>query len=447
MTATAKTEHQDPPTGDGALRLRYLAEVSELLWPAPLRAGLGRAHGSVVSEFVLVPDAKRPRLLVPARHRRAAAAAIRRYAEPGSARQRLILRMLSLALASGLGGVVMRHRFRVCAGDTPDAPDTGDAGRSTPGEPREPTETAEPAETIETYLRGVLRADLAVSLAIGPARANRKPVLQLLTPAGETIGFAKLGVNTLTRSLARAERESLRTLAAASPRHLTIPAVLHHGQWNGLEVLVLSPLPVWERRAAPDPGRLAAAMLEIAEVGGVTTGQLRDSPYWISLGHRLAALADDDSARSLRRAYTRIAERAGDRVLRYGGWHGDWTPWNMATLRDTLLVWDWERFTTGVPLGFDAVHFAFQGAVVRQGADPLAAVTETVERAAELLAPFGVTAAADAPAARLTALLYLIDIATRYLGDEQAEAGARLGRLGQWLLPVLVDQVEGAHIG
>lgn len=432
MTATDNTDHQAAPTDDdGALRLRYLAEVSELLWPAPLRAGLGAADGHVVSEFVLVPDAKRPRLLVPARQRRAAAAAVRRYAEPGSAKQRLILRMLSVALASGLGGLVMRQRFRVWA----DANERGDSGLTAPG------------ETIETYLRAALRPDLAVSLTIGPARANRKPVLQLLTPAGETIGFAKLGVNALTRSLAQAERASLRTLGKAAPRHLSIPAVLHHGQWNELEVLVLSPLPVWEPRVAPDPGRLAAAMLEIAEVDGVTTGPLRDSPYWASLGDRLAALADGDSARSLRRAYTRIAERAGDSVLRYGSWHGDWTPWNMATLRDTLLVWDWERFTTGVPLGFDAVHFAFQGAVVRQGADPLAAVTETVERAAELLTPFGLTAAADAPAARLTALLYLVDIAARYLGDEQAEAGARLGRLGQWLLPVLIDQVEGAHIG
>jgi hypothetical protein len=114
----------------------------------------------------------------------------------------------------------------------------------------------------------------------------------------------------------------------------------------------------------------------------------------------------------------------------------------MATLRDTLLVWDWERFADDVPLGFDAVHYDFQSAVVRQGADPAVAVTETVERAAELLTPFGVTAAA-----RLTALLYLTDIATRYLQDEQAEAGARLGKLGQWLLPVLIDQVERLHVG
>jgi hypothetical protein len=58
--------------------------------------------------------------------------------------------------------------------------------------------------------------------------------------------------------------------------------------------------------------------------------------------------------------------------------------------------------------------------------------------AGELLAPFDV----PAQARELTALLYLIDLATRYLTDRQAEAGARLGVLGTWLLPVLIRRVE-----
>ncbi len=47
---------------------------------------------------------------------------------------------------------------------------------------------------------------------------------------------------------------------------------------------------------------------------------------------------------------------------------------------------------------------------------------------------------------RLTALLYLVDLATRYLTDRQAEAGARLGVLGTWLLPVLINEVENLRV-
>ena len=66
------------------------------------------------------------------------------------------------------------------------------------------------------------------------------------------------------------------------------------------------------------------------------------------------------------------------------------------------------------------------------------AVEATVRRADELLAPFGVASETR----ELTGLLYLVDLAARYLTDRQAEAGARLGVLGTWLLPVLIRRVE-----
>jgi predicted methyltransferase MtxX (methanogen marker protein 4) len=75
---------------------------------------------------------------------------------------------------------------------------------------------------------------------------------------------------------------------------------------------------------------------------------------------------------------------------------------------------------------------------IQSTGDARQAVEATVRRAGELLAPFGVPAAGR----EVTALLYLVDLATRYLTDRQAEAGARLGVLGTWLLPVLIRRVE-----
>jgi hypothetical protein len=72
-----------------------------------------------------------------------------------------------------------------------------------------------------------------------------------------------------------------------------------------------------------------------------------------------------------------------------------------------------------------------------QHRDPLAAATDCLEHAAPLLAPFG----ADPVHARLTAALYLADVATRYLVDRQAQAGAPLGAPGTWLIPALVGEV------
>ena len=124
--------------------------------------------------------------------------------------------------------------------------------------------------------------------------------------------------------------------------------------------------------------------------------------------------------------------------LTFGAWHGDWAPWNMRPLADRLLVWDWERFTIGVPVGFDALHYDLQQRISTQsdGAD---AVRQTLAAAP---GPARAVRGHQPAAVRVTALLYLVDLAARYLTDRQAEAGARLGVLGSWLLPVLLSTVE-----
>jgi hypothetical protein len=411
-------------------RRAYLREICDLLWPAPAtvtvsgagpgrpgrpgRGGPGaRAHAEAAplhSEFIVLPSLGRPRLLVPPGSR-PAAAAVRRYGEPGSRKARVATRALSIALASGLGGMMLRGRVRVHAPAS--------------------------ADTIETYLRAGLARDIRVSMHLGEPRANRKPVLQLLSARGEPAGFAKIGVNPLTSGLVRAERDALGRLGRAGLRDVMVPRVLHYGEWHGLDVLVLSALPVWLRRRPLPWPQLAAAMGEIAAVDGLHDAPLAGGSYWQRLASRLAAADEDADRAALSGALGVLATRAGGTRLAFGAWHGDWTPWNMASTDHGLLVWDWERFTGDVPLGFDALHYWLQTAVVPVRGEPRAAAAECVDRAPRLLAPFGV----GPPEARLTAIVYLADLATRYLADQQARAGARLGIPGDWLIPAITEAV------
>jgi hypothetical protein len=106
----------------------------------------------------------------------------------------------------------------------------------------------------------------------------------------------------------------------------------------------------------------------------------------------------------------------------------------MACSGDQLLVWDWERFEGGVPIGYDAVHYQLQGEVERNGAGGARSATEAALFTAPMtLGPLGVRPGS----AVFVAALYLVEIATRYLQDGAAEAGARLGDIGSWLLPSL----------
>jgi hypothetical protein len=410
-------------------RLAYLREVCELLWPPTAemtlyggshgwpqitgavrpraQGGNGRAEGR---DFVLIPGVRHPRLLVPAAPR-AAAAALRQYGQPRSLPARLGVAAFALGLASGLGGTLLGVRVRVTA----------------------PPE----AESIESYLKSVFSPDIRVSIRLGPARANRKPVLQLHTTAGEPAGFVKIGFNTLTRELVRAEAASLTWLERTGLAGISVPRVLHHDQWHGMDVLVLSALPVWRRRRTLSAAQLAAAMDTVARVGGLQQGALAADAYLRQLRERLDA-ADPGAERSaLLQALDTLGATGLTSGLTFGAWHGDWSPWNMASTTGGLLVWDWERFATGVPLGFDALHHWLQTEVGPQHRDPLAAATDCLEHAAGLVAPFGI----DAAQARLTAALYLTDVATRYLVDRQAQAGAPLGAPGTWLIPALVGEV------
>jgi hypothetical protein len=410
-------------------RLAYLREVCELLWPPtaemtlyggphgwPPRGGAGRPRtlgGTAKPEgrdFVLIPGVRHPRLLVPASPR-AAAAALRQYGQPRSWPARMGVAAFALGLATGLGGTLLGVRVRVTA----------------------PPE----AESIESYLRSVISPEIRVSIRLGPARANRKPVLQLHTTAGEPAGFVKVGFNALTRDLVQAEGNSLAYLERAGLDGISVPRVLHHGQWHGMDVLVLSALPVWRRRRVLPAARLSAAMDTVARVGGLQQGAPASEAYLRQLRDRLAAADPGPERSALLQVVDTLAATGLAAGLTFGAWHGDWSPWNMASTTGGLLVWDWERFTPGVPHGFDALHYWLQSEVGPQHRDPLAAATDCPEHAAGLLAPFAI----DPARARLTAALYLADVATRYLVDRQAQAGAPLGAPGTWLIPALVGEV------
>jgi hypothetical protein len=400
---------------DFTLRTAYLAEALAAMYPPPYAAASVDVvpQGPLVARFRLVPDARRPRLLVPVASDRVAAAAARRYVPPPARLAGLRWSLAILALRTGVASLLLRDHIQVAAPRDAGAPDT-----------------------IDRYLRESLGQELVVSVHIGGMRAGRKPVLHLLTPLGDTIGFAKLGITPLTRQLVRAETIALATLNHLRLRHVQAPRVLHAGQWREHEVLVQQALPVWARRVGLPAPRLAEAMRELAWSVGVTREPLAGSPYWKALRGRLSAPPGPGrgDAAALTLAADELVARAGDIELTFGAWHGDWTPWNTAAVANRLLVWGWERFAHDVPVGFDALHHDLLVRLAR-GTDAGAAVDGTLRRAPALLAPFGVT---EPEQARLTSLVYLVDLAARYLADRHAEAGARVGVPGNSLLPALI---------
>jgi hypothetical protein len=384
-------------------RAAFLDEVCATLWPEP-------PGDTLRTRMLLLPGRRRPRLLVPC-ERRAAAAAVRLYGEPRSRRAVLATHALSLVLRSGVGGAIFRDRVELPASDQ--------------------------VSSIETYLRAEVDPELCISMYVGAPRANRKPVFQLLTRSGEQIGIAKVAMSPLARRLVDAEYETLVMLDRADLHSVRAPQVLHYGSWRGMPVLVQRPLPIHDRRVALTPSRLRAAMWDVAMVG-------YPEPTWSdvvdevgSIETRLGGAPDSVARTELFALLNALAGRFGEIRLRVGRWHGDWTPWNMASTRNGMLLWDWERSAAGIPVGFDAMHHWLQSRVVQRRGEPRRVARECLVEAPGILTGF-----VDDPAgARVTALLYMAQLAARSLADGQARSGARLGDPGWWLLPAIREHV------
>jgi hypothetical protein len=430
------TVHTPAPSQPLPAELAWLAEV---LWgPAPeVEVVVGRVPAGVPASqrWGVLPDLRRPRVLVPLSSGRAAAQAVRQYSDGMTQRARLAKAAVGLALASGALPWWLRRRGLVVAAAGPAA-----------------------GTLLGDHVPAALgRSDLAAAIGLGPVRPNRKPVVQLIGGDGRPVGYMKVGWNDLTRRLVRAEADMLRRLAGADPRRFTAPDLLHQGEWEGLDITVSSALPHRlgrrGRRYALPP---VAASREIAALGGIEETTLGESGWWARLRSRLAPIRDAlagggvpgtapagpvgvpgtpgaaPGAAALDGTLERLEGLAGTRLV-FGTWHGDWGPWNLRATPGRLLVWDWERSADRVPLGFDLLHFGYQTALQGLGQPPATAAATARDRAAPHLAELG-----QRPGlAELLRDLYLLERLCRAAEAEVSAVTGRPDTVGAALLGVL----------
>jgi hypothetical protein len=312
--------------------LGEVLRAAQVLWPPPLEVAYARGgrHPSSVSEQILIPGPA-ARICLPGDSRRGAARTVLRFSS--SLRPREFATRLLSAAAVGVGPrALVPHRLVV----------TGSGG-----------------DGLREHLATALGRPVSFGFGIGKARANRKPVLALFGADGERLGFAKIGVDPFTDDQVLREREALARVQETDIPGVRTPDLLDFGTWNGHPVLVISALQpsAWQtaRRGVRRPH---AQMESLGRAFGVRETPLKDSPWWVSLGDTVRALPPGEAGSHLVEAVETIDAAYGDRPLAFGAWHGDWTPWNMGWSRGQVLLWDFERFEVGAPVGLDACHFA-----------------------------------------------------------------------------------------
>ena len=233
----------------------------------------------------------------------------------------------------------------------------------------------------------LLSAEVRLAFAVGKLRANRKPVLLALHRTGRVLAYAKLGVSELSDRLVTHEAEALTSLAGRDLGVVQVPAVVHSGSWGGHPLLVSAALPVDEPRGDDVETMLGQAMVDVARSGGVSEMDVLATPWWHRLSSSVSALPTSEGAARLADLLRRV-ESSTLPAIPVGSWHGDWNLGNAAVLADRVLVWDWERFASGVPLGWDALHRSLWQIVPAEATPTGRRSARLLERAPDVLAPF-----------------------------------------------------------
>jgi hypothetical protein len=414
MSRQAKShEHGHDP--DDPLPTSGLDWVTRLLFPAgPAVRLLGPGEAPPAGfrragSYLVLPGAAEPRLLVPLGRGRVASAALRRRDDSTSARARLGKAALAAGLRLGLTQRLLRDRVELAVSTDLTSDQRSDA-------------------LLVDHLRQVLRRpDLELAIILGPVRLNRKPVLQLLSGEGEVLGYVKAAWNELTRGLVTSEAAVLADLTDRPPVSFAAPRLLHHGTWGELELVVASPLPHTDRPQEAhrfDPPM--EVITEIARRHGTSEGPLAKTAYWESVRAR----ATDGLAPMI----DRMEDRFGRVPMRFGAWHGDFTPWNMARLSQGTYLWDWERAAPSVPLGLDLCHFLFQSVCRYGGRNAAEAVEISRQRTPDLLPLLD----ADADSEDALWSCYRLELLLRY---EEASLAGVLERRSQ-IHSGILDMIE-----
>lgn len=385
------------------------------LWNESGRLPLDEAADSEPAQrYLVLPSSDDPRLVIPTRPRRASSTVLQALRDRTSLRARV--RTAAMGAAATVGA-------------------------------RSQLLPSPPLFTVVAAHLGRPEGELVFGVHLGPPRANRKPVIAVANRDGTLLAFAKYGVDQLTDDLVAHEAQALRELAEATEAlvdaHCTVPVLIASGRHDGHAYAIQTPVPTSSR---PGSARRSESHLVVdaqRAVARVRHDAIDPESAGSAIGdswRQRAATSSDPVVNSFAALGLSWVEQVSSEPLSWGSWHGDWRTTNMSVTRDGCSVWDWERFSRGVPVGYDALHLFLTTRL--PSSKTLSSLPQDVlDNAPRLLRPFGVT---GRRAVDLTAVGYLLELAGRYLDDDQARAGARLGAVGEWLLPAL-DSWTQAH--
>jgi len=219
-------------------------------------------------------------------------------------------------------------------------------------------------DSVFATLREVFkRDDLCFAVSLGTPGPHRKPVIQVLTPEGEVLGYAKVGWNGATRELVENDARMSRAISEMNFPWLCVPEIIHFSQRGCRAILVTAPLEGLQTAKWGDEvqEKFSKAMAMIADQTRRDMMFL-NTPFWKELNDRLSVLSSHlpyYQFKVLSHGLTVLKARLGNLKLPWVLRLGDTTRWNMAFDKQNgkLKILDLEYAKEDWLAGWDLFRF------------------------------------------------------------------------------------------
>jgi len=203
------------------------------------------------------------------------------------------------------------------------------------------------------------RNDLVFGISLGTPGPHRKPVVQVLSKAGNVLGYIKVGWNEPTKKLVRNEAEKLRYLEGKVLPFIT-PHILFEGKEHDRFLLVQStPFDQFIPASTKWDAIYEQALSGLAPLKSKTL-YLEESAFWKSIKERASLVRESYLHDNLIKFMDEILRKLGDKKIPFHLAHGDFTPWNISVMNRKPYLFDWEYAMDEAPAGYDLFHWAFQ---------------------------------------------------------------------------------------
>lgn len=208
-------------------------------------------------------------------------------------------------------------------------------------------------------------AEISTAFYMGTPGAYRKVTAQAISPAGETLAFAKIASDPLARKDVEAEHRNLLRLEGAGVLKGRVPTALHRFGWQGNDVLLMTPGP-----PRPGPDRLSLAHAGFYKdifAAFARAGVFGESPMMSRMSEKARRLGSEmpgSLTGLVERALALLENGLGSVSMPLSVAHRDFAPWNTRVGPRGLFVFDWDRLEDGVTPLYDLFHFQVIRAVL-----------------------------------------------------------------------------------